>query len=74
VETQCEHDLEEGFSPVVIPGWCVAPDPGQLCPLRSVHRGEGRTPQTVAEHAMPALKPSFHELERSADVFSWDAI
>ena len=25
-------------------------------PLRSVHRGEGWTPQQIAEHAMPALK------------------
>jgi len=43
-------------------------------PLRSVHRGEGWTPQSVAEHALPALKSSFHALERSADVFSWDPI
>jgi tripartite-type tricarboxylate transporter receptor subunit TctC len=28
-------------------------------PLRSVHRGEGWTPQTIAEHCMPALKASF---------------
>ena len=46
----------------------------QSRPLRSVHRGEGWTPQTIAEHAMPALKPSFYKLDRSADVFSWDAI
>jgi len=25
-------------------------------------------------NAMPALKPSFYELDRSADIFSWDAI
>jgi len=47
---------------------------GQSRPLRSVHRGEGWTPQTVAEHAMPALRPSFYKLDRSADIFSWDAI
>ncbi|WP_407159687.1 SDR family oxidoreductase [Bradyrhizobium sp. STM 3557] len=47
---------------------------GQSRPLRSVHRGEGWTPQTVAEHAMPALKPSFYKLDRSADVFGWDPI
>src|SRR5436309_13049403 len=47
---------------------------GQSRPLRSVHRGEGWTPQTVAEHAMPALKSSFYKLDRSADVFNWDAI
>ena len=43
-------------------------------PLRSVQRSEGWTPQTIAEHAMPALKGSFYKLDRSADVFNWDAI
>src|SRR5438067_9098416 len=43
-------------------------------PLRSIHRGEGWTPQTIAEHAIPALKTSFCPLERSGDVFSWDPI
>lgn len=43
-------------------------------PLRSVHRSEGWTPETVAEHAMPALRASFVPLDRSADVFSWDPV
>ena len=43
-------------------------------PLRSVHRSEGWTPQTIAEHGMPALKSSFYKLDRSADIFNWDAI
>jgi NAD(P)-dependent dehydrogenase (short-subunit alcohol dehydrogenase family) len=43
-------------------------------PLRSVHRGEGWTPQGIAEHGMPALKASFVPMDRSADVFSWDPI
>jgi hypothetical protein len=47
---------------------------GQSRPLRSVHCGEGWTVQTLGEHAMPALKPSFYKLDRSADVFSWDPI
>ena len=47
---------------------------GQQRPIRSVQRGEGWTPQTIAEHAIPALKPSFYKLDRSADVFSWDPI
>ena len=47
---------------------------GQSRPLRSVHRGEGWTPQTIAEHGMPALKASFYKLDRSADVFAWDPI
>jgi hypothetical protein len=46
----------------------------QSRPLRSVHRAEGWTPATIAEHAMPALKASFYKLDRSADVFNWDAI
>jgi NAD(P)-dependent dehydrogenase (short-subunit alcohol dehydrogenase family) len=43
-------------------------------PVRSVHRGEGWTPQTVLNHAMPALQSSFFDLDRSGDVFSWDPI
>jgi hypothetical protein len=46
----------------------------QSRPLRSIHRGEGWTPQTIAEHGMPALKASFYKLDRSADIFNWDAI
>ncbi len=47
---------------------------GQSRPIRSVHREEGWTPQTVASHAIPAMKASFFPLDRSADVFSWDPI
>jgi NAD(P)-dependent dehydrogenase (short-subunit alcohol dehydrogenase family) len=43
-------------------------------PIRSVHRSEGWTPESVAEHAIPALKASFFALDRSADVFTWDPI
>jgi NAD(P)-dependent dehydrogenase (short-subunit alcohol dehydrogenase family) len=43
-------------------------------PLRSVHRAEGWTPETVASHAIPALRSGFYPLERSQDVFSWDPI
>ncbi|MDT7838420.1 SDR family oxidoreductase (plasmid) [Aquabacterium sp. OR-4] len=43
-------------------------------PIRSVHRGDGWTPQHIAEHAMPALKGSFVAMDRSADVFGWDPI
>jgi NAD(P)-dependent dehydrogenase (short-subunit alcohol dehydrogenase family) len=46
----------------------------QSRPLRSVHRADGWTVQTIAEHGMPALKGSFYKLDRSADVFNWDAI
>jgi NAD(P)-dependent dehydrogenase (short-subunit alcohol dehydrogenase family) len=43
-------------------------------PVRSVHRAEGWTPQTIAEHALPALAASFAPLDVSADVFSWDPV
>ena len=43
-------------------------------PVRSVHRGEGWTPETIAQHAMPALKGSFFDLDRSGDVFCWDPV
>jgi NAD(P)-dependent dehydrogenase (short-subunit alcohol dehydrogenase family) len=38
-------------------------------PVRSVHRSEGWTPESVAQHGIPALRPSFSKLERSPDVF-----
>src|SRR5262249_1618216 len=47
---------------------------GQSRPLRSVHRSEGWTCETLAAHAMPALKPSFYPLDRSGDVFSWGPV
>ena len=47
---------------------------GQSRPLRSVHRSDGWTIESVGSHAMPALKASFYKLDRSADVFSWDPI
>ncbi len=47
---------------------------GQSRPLRSVHRGEGWTQETIAEHAMPALKASFYPLLRSQEVFHWDPV
>ena len=43
-------------------------------PVRSVHRGEGWTPEAIAEHAIPALSRHFMPLEVTADVFSWDPI
>ena len=47
---------------------------GQSRPIRSVHRGEGWTPQSIADHGIKALKGSFYKLDRSADIFNWDAI
>jgi NAD(P)-dependent dehydrogenase (short-subunit alcohol dehydrogenase family) len=47
---------------------------GQSRPIRSVHRSEGWDMQSLAEHGMPALKGSFYKLDRSADIFNWDAV
>jgi NAD(P)-dependent dehydrogenase (short-subunit alcohol dehydrogenase family) len=43
-------------------------------PLRSVQAGAGWTPESIASHAIPALKASFYDLDVSADVFSWDPV
>lgn len=41
-------------------------------PVRSVQREQGWTPEQIADHAMPALSASFHDLDVSGDVFTWD--
>ena len=46
----------------------------QSRPLRSMHRGEGWTLDTLRDHMLPALRPSFYPLDRSGDVMSWDPI
>jgi NAD(P)-dependent dehydrogenase (short-subunit alcohol dehydrogenase family) len=46
----------------------------QSRPLRSVHRAGGWTAETIASHALPALKEQLYPLHRSQDVFSWDPI
>jgi NAD(P)-dependent dehydrogenase (short-subunit alcohol dehydrogenase family) len=46
----------------------------QSRPLRSIHRSEGWTPETIAEHAIPALRASLLPLEKTVDVFSWDPV
>lgn len=43
-------------------------------PVRSVHRQEGWTAKSLAEHGIPALRSAFVPMERSADVFAWDPI
>jgi len=43
-------------------------------PVRGIHRGEGWTPELIAEHALPALRPMLAPLDRSGDVFSWDPV
>jgi NAD(P)-dependent dehydrogenase (short-subunit alcohol dehydrogenase family) len=43
-------------------------------PVRGVHRSEGWTPATIAEHALPSFRPSLTPLERTVNVFPYDAI
>ena len=46
----------------------------QSRPMRSVQRGDGWTQETLRDHMLPALKPSFFALDRSGDVMPWDPI
>ncbi len=46
----------------------------QSRPIRSMHAGEGWTPRTIADRAMPAMRGSFFPLDRSQDVFTWDPV
>jgi NAD(P)-dependent dehydrogenase (short-subunit alcohol dehydrogenase family) len=43
-------------------------------PVRGIGKVEGWTPQAIAEHAMPALKPSFFDLGATTSVFGWDPV
>ncbi len=43
-------------------------------PIRSIHRSEGWTPETIAEHALPALKTWFMPVDTLREVFSWDPV
>ncbi|HET7335068.1 MAG TPA: SDR family NAD(P)-dependent oxidoreductase [Rhizomicrobium sp.] len=43
-------------------------------PIRGIGKMEGWTPQTIADHAMAAMKPSFTDLGATTSVFGWDPI
>lgn len=43
-------------------------------PVRSMHRSEGWTAETIATDLLPAFKPSFTPNERSGDIFGWDPV
>ncbi|HEX4079052.1 MAG TPA: SDR family NAD(P)-dependent oxidoreductase [Rhizomicrobium sp.] len=43
-------------------------------PIRGIGKLEGWTPQTIADHVMPALKPSFFDLGATTSVFGWDPV
>jgi NAD(P)-dependent dehydrogenase (short-subunit alcohol dehydrogenase family) len=46
----------------------------QSRPIRAMHTEQGWTPESIANRAMPAFKPSFYKLDRSQDVFDWDPV
>jgi len=43
-------------------------------PIRTAHRGEGWTPESVIETALPMLQSDFYALDRSSDVFTWEPV
>ena len=43
-------------------------------PVKTIHRAEGWTPETLATEIKTAFSPLFTPLERSEDVFNWDPI
>jgi hypothetical protein len=42
--------------------------------LRTLHRADGWTPESIEAHAMPALAPSFFENVPSMAITPWDPI
>jgi NAD(P)-dependent dehydrogenase (short-subunit alcohol dehydrogenase family) len=43
-------------------------------PVRSLHREQGWTVETIASELMPAMRPSLFPLQVSADLFAWDPV
>lgn len=43
-------------------------------PVRNAHMGEGWTPESILETALPMLRSGFYPLERSGDVFTWEPV
>jgi NAD(P)-dependent dehydrogenase (short-subunit alcohol dehydrogenase family) len=43
-------------------------------PIKTAHRGEGWTPESVLETAFPMMQSDFYPLDRSGDVFTWDPV
>ncbi|WP_197019157.1 SDR family NAD(P)-dependent oxidoreductase [Thioalkalivibrio sp. HK1] len=46
----------------------------QSRPRRGIHEARGWSPESIIDHAFPALAADFHPLDRSADVFGWDPL
>lgn len=47
---------------------------GQSRPLRGIHRSEGWSPQTIADHAIPALRSQFYPLDKNQDLYPHDPV
>ncbi len=43
-------------------------------PVRNAHCGEGWTPESILDSALPMLRAGFYGLDRSSDVFTWDPV
>jgi NAD(P)-dependent dehydrogenase (short-subunit alcohol dehydrogenase family) len=43
-------------------------------PIRSVHRSDGWTPASLADHMLPAVANSLYPLDRSGDLFAYDPV
>ncbi|MBY0448690.1 MAG: SDR family oxidoreductase, partial [Hyphomonadaceae bacterium] len=43
-------------------------------PVRSLHRSEGWSVESLEAEFLPAIRPSLHQLQRSAEVFDWDPV
>jgi NAD(P)-dependent dehydrogenase (short-subunit alcohol dehydrogenase family) len=43
-------------------------------PVRIVHRAEVWTPETIAQHAIPAVQSAFMPLDTSEQAFPWDPV
>lgn len=46
----------------------------QSRPVRAMAKAEGWTPETLINHALPAMKPDMVDLDVTADVFTWDPV
>lgn len=46
----------------------------QIRMIRSMHRGDGWTPEMIAEQAMPAFEPSFFDNVPSLKITPWDPV
>jgi NAD(P)-dependent dehydrogenase (short-subunit alcohol dehydrogenase family) len=43
-------------------------------PIKTAHRGQGWTPESVLETAIPMMQSEFYPLDRSGDVFTWEPV